>query len=837
MRNSSVAVVGADAVGKTSFVLALGAKEAVTNAAQQRQYLWPRPGRNGHKTTTVRILRSREEAPDGDDGVFVLLFDLTRRDSLAAVIAQWAHLADVTGRKLLLVGTHVDCNSKREILSSEVREISGEFHGYEEVCCRPGDEGMLRVQQRLTQWTTGGSAVMASDLPLARASICGGFPRPVVTMMMPNVWLYDPTEEVSSSLAATGVGGDVKLRTISKAIYDIRGAVAEKSKALTKYRDRQMSHWLTRSRYFGPTESSRHKRWQEEQKKRQLAQGHVHHHVSNMRSVPDERGRSVSHPDKFAPPSRKPTARRVTGHLSSSSSSENEESPGTPLERKSFMQPTELTKQRQRQLEAGNAQEQKKRLATKRALRKQRRAASNDLDTIYALSSAPGKAGVAVIRISGDQADSCLQQLSKSTALPKPRVAAMRKLYHPKRKEHLDDALVLRFPHPKSFTGEDIVELHTHGSVAVVSGVLEALSHVPHCRAAEAGEFTERAFDNNKIDLVQVEGLADLLSAETEAQRGQALRQLSGDIGEIYEGWRDSLVKCLAYTEAMIDFGDDEDDVTDASYEAAVDRVRALADSIRGHLADGRRGEILRSGVQVAILGPPNAGKSSLLNILARRPAAIVSSIAGTTRDVVQVPLNIAGYPVIVSDTAGLRETEDIVEKEGVLRAQQCASDADICVVMMDIQTAGQLHSGEYQSYLRDGAFAVLNKSDQVDESHIASVLETFDSKQRDQLLIVSCAEGDNIDVFVDKLASAVKDKLAVSAGGSTNGALITRERHRQNLVECLSCLDRFLADPYQSEIAAEDLRRAVMAIGRILGRIDVEDVLDVLFADFCIGK
>ncbi|KAG3115065.1 hypothetical protein PI124_g6137 [Phytophthora idaei] len=399
MRNSSVAVVGADAVGKTSFVLALGAKEAVTNAAQQRQYLWPRPGRNGRKTTTVRILRSREEAPDGDDGVFVLLFDLTRRDSLAAVIAQWAHLADVTGRKLLLVGTHVDCNSKREILSSEVREISGEFHGYEEVCCRPGDEGMLRVQQRLTQWTTGGSAVMASDLPLARASICGGFPRPVVTMMMPStshslpaspagqrrpcmradVWLYDPTEEVSSSLAATGVGGDVKLRTISKAIYDIRGAVAEKSKALTKYRDRQMSHWLTRSRYFGPTESSRHKRWQEEQKKRQLAQGHVHHHVSNMRSVPDERGRSVSHPDKFAPPSRKPTARRVTGHLSSSSSSENEESPGTPLERKSFMQPTELTKQRQRQLEAGNAQEQKKRLATKRALRKQRRAASNDV--------------------------------------------------------------------------------------------------------------------------------------------------------------------------------------------------------------------------------------------------------------------------------------------------------------------------------------------------------------------------------------------------------------------------------------------------------------------------
>lgn len=185
---------------------------------------------------------------------------------------------------------------------------------------------------------------------------------------------------------------------------------------------------------------------------------------------------------------------------------------------------------------------------------------------------------------------------------------------------------------------------------------------------------------------MQVEGLADLLSAETEAQRSQALRQLSGDIGDVYEQWRTELVRCLAYTEAMIDFGDDEDDVTDASYEVAVDRVRALAQSIQKHLADGRRGEILRNGVQVAILGPPNAGKSSLLNILARRPAAIVSSIAGTTRDIVQVPLNIAGYPVLVSDTAGLRVTDDAIEREGVLRAQQCATEADIRVVMIDIQ-------------------------------------------------------------------------------------------------------------------------------------------------------
>ncbi|CEG35957.1 trna modification gtpase [Plasmopara halstedii] len=460
-----------------------------------------------------------------------------------------------------------------------------------------------------------------------------------------------------------------------------------------------------------------------------------------------------------------------------------------------------------------------------------------ELETIYALSSAAGKAGVAVIRISGDQANSCLLQLSRTSVLPRPRLAALRKLYHPKTKERLDDALVLRFPHPHSFTGEDIVELHTHGSVAVISGVLEALSHVPHCRAAEAGEFTERAFNNNKLDLVQVEGLADLLNAETEAQRGQALQQLSGEIGEIYEGWRESLVKSLAYTEALIDFGDDEDDVTDAAYEAAVDRVRMLADSIRKHLADNRRGEILRSGVQVAIVGPPNSGKSSLLNILARRPAAIVSSIAGTTRDVVQVPLNIAGFPVIVSDTAGIRETEDIIEKEGVSRAQECASDADICVVMIDIQNAGQLFNDKYKTYLQDGAIVVLNKSDQVDENQIASVLESFDSGQRDQLLVISCTEGNNIGTFVDRLASTVQDKLKVSAGGRTNSALITRERHRQNLTECLSSLDQFLSNFHHSEIAAENLRQAVIAIGRILGRIDVEEVLDALFADFCIGK
>lgn len=349
--------------------------------------------------------------------------------------------------------------------------------------------------------------------------------------------------------------------------------------------------------------------------------------------------------------------------------------------------------------------------------------------------------------------------------------AALRKLFHPTTREHLDDALALRFPKPRSFTGEDVVELHVHGSVAVVSGVLQALREIPRCRAAEAGEFTERAFENHKLDLVQVEGLADLLGAETEAQRAQALRQLSGDVGEIYEQWRTEVVRCLAYTEALIDFGDDEDDVSDAAYDLAVQRVQDLAQSMRAHLADGRRGEILRNGVQVAILGPPNAGKSSLLNRLARRPAAIVSAIAGTTRDIVQVPLNIAGYPVIVSDTAGLRETQDVIEREGVLRAQQCASEADVRVVMLDMQEAPSLlASTEYQQYLSDDnstkTLLVLNKVDALGAVELASVKQSVETQHGDRVHVISCTTGAGIDAFIEQLGTIVKQTYVARPQG-----------------------------------------------------------------------
>ncbi|RLN69830.1 hypothetical protein BBJ29_001447 [Phytophthora kernoviae] len=778
----NIGVVGADGVGKTSFVLALGAKEsvAVTTAPRRRlasQYLWPRPGRDGHKVTTVRIFLHQEEVGDDDDEVFVLLFDLTRRKSLAAVIAQWAHLSEVPGRRLLLVGTHADRTSDRQLLPDEVREISGEFHAYEEVCCRrasSGDEGMLRIQLLLMQWTAGDSTTLAKnilsmDMPPQLQPVSPSLNRHSVSRP-------SPASSVASSPSRREASVVDAQRKFSETEEDLSSAGAQLPLELYSPGAERVGCLPTplptahlQSPIPPATSPTSHplsvQIYKEEQQQ-----------VSDFDDV------TVAGPEQKAEIGITATEAQKTAPLDDALAN-NDAMPPSPsiadvehdlsswiLEDPDTSRTNTMSSTNSDHFDCSDIDDMLEYFEgwTTSLLmmllpcisRLERNAPTASITPPSDICTSPGKAGVAVIRISGDLADSCLQQLTKSTALPAPRAAALRKIYHPKTEEHLDDALVLRFPHPKSFTGEDIVELHTHGSLAVVSGVLEALSHLPRCRAAEAGEFTERAFDNNKIDLVQVEGLADLLSSETEAQRNQALRQLSGDIGEIYEGWRDSLVRCLAYTEAMIDFGDDEDDVTDAAYEAAVNR-----------------------------------------------------------------------------DTAGLRETEDIVEREGVLRAQQCASDADICVVMMDIQNAALLHSGEYQAYLKDGSLAVLNKSDQIAEGKVTDILNTFDEKQRSQLLVISCAEGNGIDVFVDNLAAAVKEKLEVSSGGSASGALITRERHRQNLVECLACLDRFLDDPYQSEIAAEDLRRAVVAIGRILGRIDVEDVLDVLFADFCIGK
>ncbi|OQR81370.1 tRNA modification GTPase TrmE [Thraustotheca clavata] len=451
-------------------------------------------------------------------------------------------------------------------------------------------------------------------------------------------------------------------------------------------------------------------------------------------------------------------------------------------------------------------------------------------DTIYALSSAEGRAGVAVVRISGPQANWCLMQLSKDKKkpLPKPRMAVVRDIHHPTSRELLDSAMAIRFPQPKSFTGEDVVELHLHGSRPVVKGVLQALAEIPSCRPAEAGEFTERAFENHKMDLMQVEGLADLLNAETEAQRKQALHQISGSVGQVYEEWRMTLIRCMAHAEAMIDFGDDEDDVTDAAYDSVILKVQELLGSIQKHLADGRRGEILRNGVQVAILGAPNAGKSSLLNILAQRDAAIVSPIAGTTRDIVQVPLNLAGYPVTLSDTAGIRETDDIIEQEGVLRAHKCREEAHIKLLVVDVQGSNIKESVE--TLIDQNTIVVLNKSD------LASVQLSSEVKNAKAVCSISCQSGIGIDSLLEILQRQVSEMFS-HVNDEAQGLLITRERHRKHLNDCVIHLSNFLEHPHQSELAAEDLRRAIHSIGRIVGRVDVEDILDVLFKDFCIGK
>ena len=303
-------------------------------------------------------------------------------------------------------------------------------------------------------------------------------------------------------------------------------------------------------------------------------------------------------------------------------------------------------------------------------------------DTIYALATAPGRGGVAVIRVSGPQAAAALLALARRETLPPPRKAVRSWLTHPLTGAPLDDGLALWFPAPASFTGEDVVELHLHGGRAVVRGVAEALSALASLRPAEPGEFTRRAFLNGKLDLTAAEGLADLIDADTEAQRVQALRQLGGALASLYDGWRAELVNILAYQEATIDFPDEE--IPSDLDEAARGRIAGLAKALRAHLADDRRGERLRDGVHIAIVGPPNAGKSSLLNVLAKREAAIVSEQAGTTRDVIEVHLDLGGYPVVVADTAGLRESGDLIESEGIRRARERAEAADLRIALFD---------------------------------------------------------------------------------------------------------------------------------------------------------
>jgi tRNA modification GTPase len=445
-------------------------------------------------------------------------------------------------------------------------------------------------------------------------------------------------------------------------------------------------------------------------------------------------------------------------------------------------------------------------------------------DTIFALSSAPGRAAIAVVRISGPGANRAVDELVGRPL--RPRLAALVDLVAPETGLPLDSALAIRFAGPASATGEDAVEFHVHGGRAVVASVLDALGRLPGFRPAEPGEFARRAFANGKLDLTQAEGLADLIDAETEQQRVQAFRQARGALFELYDGWRDRLIEAMALTEAAIDFSD-EADVADGALRDARERAAALHADIGAHLASANRGEIIRDGFRVALAGAPNVGKSSLMNALAGRDVAIVTPEAGTTRDILEVRLDLDGLVCVVSDTAGLRETEHAIEREGIRRAETAIGAADLVVwlaePMTDAHAANALRT-EATAKLKLGANVLLiaSKSDLVPRDAFAWAD-----------LTISAQTGSGLD----RLTAAIAERARAAAGDMAS-APPTTERHRAHLARALEHLEAHAAKSGDlPELAAEDLRLAATELGRLTGRVDPEDVLGAIFGRFCIGK
>jgi len=437
--------------------------------------------------------------------------------------------------------------------------------------------------------------------------------------------------------------------------------------------------------------------------------------------------------------------------------------------------------------------------------------------TIFALSTAPGRAGIAVVRTSGPRSGDLVDTLAPPR--PRKRSAALRRIRDPQTGETIDDGLVLWFGGPRSETGEDMAEFHLHGGPAIVKAMLALLAKQPGCRLAEPGEFSRRSFANGKLDLAQVEGLADLVSAETEAQRRQAYGQMRGALSELYEGWRAELIRASALAEAAIDFSDEED-VADNAFEVARNMVASLHRSISAHLDDGNRGEILRDGFRVVLAGAPNAGKSSLLNTLAQRDAAIVSEEAGTTRDVIEVRLDLDGLPVIVSDTAGIRAVpQGAIETEGIRRTLEHARGADLVLWLRD---ASVNHDADAPPDL--GATEMIR---------VATKIDLPGAISPDTVLGISVKTGAGLADLTRIIAENARGRI-----GSGDTPAITRERYRQQLKRCMSALHKFMHEDKQvHELRAEDLREAAQALGRITGRVDVEDLLDEIFGRFCIGK
>jgi len=430
--------------------------------------------------------------------------------------------------------------------------------------------------------------------------------------------------------------------------------------------------------------------------------------------------------------------------------------------------------------------------------------------TIYALSSGGLPSGVAVIRISGPATVSALQHLIGT--LPAPRQANLRTIRN-RNGEPIDSGLILFFPGPASFTGEDCAELQVHGGRAVVQSLLFSLSEIAGLRLAVEGEFSRRAFENGKLDLVEIEGLADLIAAETEMQRRLAVEHSSGHLSKLYDSWAERLTRCRALIEAELDFAD-EDDVPGSVSDQVWAEVNRLQSEISAHLANAGAGEIIRDGFKVVIAGPPNAGKSSLMNALAQRDVAIVTDIAGTTRDVLQVDLDIGGFLVKLYDTAGLRETEERVEREGIRRAENLVAQADLVLYLHD-QSSGL---GAEHAVSSDGRVNIGTKAD------LGTASNAFD-------LSISVQTGDGLD----KLKELIGERITRTVRPESL-ALPSRLRHKDSLAECLQAIGIALSAG-ELDLRAEELRVAANALGRITGRVDVENLLDVIFSEFCVGK
>ncbi len=445
-------------------------------------------------------------------------------------------------------------------------------------------------------------------------------------------------------------------------------------------------------------------------------------------------------------------------------------------------------------------------------------------ETIYALASGAGQAGVAVFRISGLLAGEILATLSQKPT-PAPRKAVLRQIVDPEGGDVLDQALVLWFPGPASFTGEDVAEIHTHGSPALITALARACQTLG-ARQAFPGEFTRRAYENGKLDLLQAEGLADLIEAETEAQRRQAVRQMEGALSTVYQDWREALKTCLVSLESSLDFPDEED-IPHNLHDRARPILLHLLEDMQKHLEEGKRGRSLRDGIRVTLIGAPNAGKSTLLNALTRREAALVSPMPGTTRDVIEVRLVVQGILVLLADTAGLRESEELIEKEGIRRALHHAEAADIRLALVD----GTCLETDVLRHLQEGDILLLNKSDQEWEQNPHQKLKNL--RKDIHCLSLSALTGEGMEEFEDVLGKTVQARFALSEQPG-----LTRLRHAEAIKRAHSALERARHVLMQApELAGEDVRLALRALEELIGHVGVEDILDRVFSQFCIGK